>query len=250
LSPFSDEAYDLRIEVDSQHFALSEEDDQTLRDATAPLERMVAHFPEADLYITLIHHARSQEYQCKTSLVLTGTTLFTGDHSDQWYSAFVRCIRKLMSKVKAYEAKLAHEPEKEKQVKGTVYRVQPDWQPDLAKVMQAAENGDYVAFRTRLYGYDEPLRKRAGRWIEGSPELEARLGDELKLEDVVEEVMLNAFDQFSAKPQDVPLSEWLEDWIEPSVRNLLRRPAEEQENVAFARTWQETAARDRRSGPE
>lgn len=246
MSSFSDSTYNLRIEIDTQNFKLSDDDRRQIEDAAVPLERMVTRFPLSDLYVTLIRHARSQEFQCKTSLVLTGTTLFTGDHSDQWYSAYTRCIRKLMNKVEAYESKLSQKHKKEKQIKGTVFSVRPDWQPDLEKVFKAVENRDYATFRTELYGYDEPLRKRAGRWVDGVPELESQVGEKLKLEDVVEEIMLNAFEHYTRKPEDVPLSKWLEDWIEPSVTNLLRRPAEEKENVSFARTWQEVQSEEGR----
>jgi hypothetical protein len=92
-----------------------------------------------------------------------------------------------------------------------------------------------------MYVYEESVRKRAGRWIQRYPEFEALLGDEFALDDLVEEVMLNAFDQFNDKPKELRLGQWLEELIDPSVKALLQNPEAERENIAAVRSWRDQA---------
>jgi len=80
--------------------------------------------------------------------------------------------------------------------------------------------------------YDESLEKRVGRWIQRYPEIEGQLGEELTISEIVEEVYLNAFDQFATRPV-VRLGEWLESLIDPSVQLLLKQPDDEKANLSF-----------------
>jgi DNA-directed RNA polymerase specialized sigma24 family protein len=68
------------------------------------------------------------------------------------------------------------------------------------------------------------------------------VGEDLKLEDLVEEVMLNAFEHYEDKPEELRVGEWLETLIDPSLWMLLRRQEDELDNVSFVRTWQEARA--------
>ena len=68
-----------------------------------------------------------------------------------------------------------------------------------------------------------------------------RVGGELRLGDVVEEVYLNAFERFPRRPADVRLSAWLEGLVEPSIRALMQHPDEERQPASFARTVREAA---------
>src|SRR5438552_1197322 len=42
--------------------------------------------------------------------------------------------------------------------------------PESGILGQAVQAGDYQKFRTGLVGYEEPLRRRVGRWIQRYPE--------------------------------------------------------------------------------
>ncbi len=97
-------------------------------------------------------------------------------------------------------------------------------------------DADYAAFRTATFAYEEPLRKRAGRWVERYPRAEAQIGNKLEMADVVEEVFLDAFEQYDRRPKGVRFGEWLEGLIDPAVKELLAHPDEELENIALART--------------
>jgi hypothetical protein len=105
----------------------------------------------------------------------------------------------------------------------------------------ALQSNDYVAFRRALDVYDEALRGRIGRWLQRYPALNARLDVDFQLDDVVEEVLLNAFERFEDRPAQVPLGDWLEQLIDPSLRMFAAAPDEELENISFVRS--ELAAR-------
>jgi hypothetical protein len=62
------------------------------------------------------------------------------------------------------------------------------------------------------------------------------LGETYTIGDFVEEVYLNAFERFEHRPNEVRLGEWLEGLIAPSVKLVAENPAEELENISFART--------------
>lgn len=239
MSPFSDDQYNMIIQLDAKECRLTDEQLNQIDKAIEPLDRMVARFPKPELHITVSYHQRSRSYHVKTSLILASDILFTGGRAEDFYAPFVQCIRKLMHKLGALESEMSGQSEKNKQVSGHHHVVLPDWQPDPEEVRRAIEQRNYLAFRESLYGYEEPIRKRAGRWVQRNPDAQAIVGDSLKLGDVVEEVMLNAFDHFEEKPTDVRLGQWLEGWIDPSISALVQAPDEENENIRFVQSWQE-----------
>ena len=123
--------------------------------------------------------------------------------------------------------------------KGPPRAVAPARGPALQALQAAVSSGDYSAFREATYVYEEAIRKRIGRWVERYPVVERRLKTDLTLADMVEEVFLNAFERYEDKPDNVPLGEWLEQLIDPSLKLLSEHPSEELENIQFARTLHE-----------
>lgn len=234
--PYSDESYNLRVEVDCKHCELPTSEREKMDAALSLLEKVVEHYPVSDLYITVIHHARSQDYHVKTALRLPGRTLFTGDRDEFPYPAFERCVRKLVQKVRAYEAQQGKDAELAKQAKGTHHEIVPAQEPSTEEINRAVQDGDYPAFRTGLYMYEEEVRKRAGRWVQRYPDFDAQIGNGITLEDIVEEVFLNAFESYERRPKEIRLGDWLEALIEPSIQAILRNPEEEKENIRFIKS--------------
>jgi ribosome-associated translation inhibitor RaiA len=228
------------VEIDAQNCTLTPQQAEKVDAALGPLRRAIDRFPTADLYITIIHHPRSQDYHVKTSLILPGKTLFTGDRAAEFLPAYLRCARKLVRKVESYKAELQDEADLRKRQKGTQQEVAPDRPCDLDEVAHSVAAQDYPAFRRATFMYEEAVRKRAGRWVQRFPEAQARLQTDFKLADVVEEVFLNAFEDYDRMPQERRLGDWLEDLIDPSLRALLHDPDRELRNVSFARTVRET----------
>jgi ribosome-associated translation inhibitor RaiA len=238
----SDEGRQFRIQLDAKHCTISPAELAKMENALEHLGRVAKSFPVSDLYIVARRHARSNDYHVKTSLVLPGKTLFTGERDAVLYSAYERCISKLVQKVEAYKRSLSNQEEVAKQEKGTHKLVEPSVDPDPAVLMEAVRSADYAAFRRATLGYEEPIRKRIGRWIQRYPEIEAQLGKGLTLADFVEEVFLNAFERYPRRPAGLALGEWLESLIDPSIKALLDHPDEEKQNISFARTVTEASS--------
>jgi ribosome-associated translation inhibitor RaiA len=242
---FSDQSHNLRIELDTKNFEFSSGELEKLEEHLAPLRDPVRNFPVSDMYITVVYHPTPHDFHVRTSLVLPGRTLFTGERDDNALSAWSRCVRKLVTKVTAYKDQMDAKSERAKSQKGTAQEVIAASEPDVEHVRASVEQGDYPAFREAMYVYEEAVRKRAGRWIERYPEFERRLGVSVSLEDLVEEVFLNAFERFDQRPEAVRIGRWLEDLIDPSVNALLKDPETERENIEAVRTLREASDQQR-----
>jgi ribosome-associated translation inhibitor RaiA len=197
---------------------------------------MVETFPVADLHIMVEGNARSNDVSVKLTLILPGTTLVTNDRDAVLTVAFDRCLSALTELVQGYKDRLDGHDERNKAEKGTTHDLRPTQDLDLAAVDRAVAAGDYAAFRNAMLPFEDAVQARAGRWVQRFPEFEARIGKDVKMSDVTEEIFLTAFDQYDRRPEGLHLSEWLENLIDPAVKDLMTNTAEEMENINQARS--------------
>ena len=226
----------MKTMFDVHQYDLSEGERRRLEDGVDGLARMVENFPIADLHIMVEGNARSNDVSVKLSLVLPGTTLVTNDHDPVLTAAFDRCLDPLIDLVQEYKAKLGGDAERNHQEKGTAHDLFPTRNIDLEAVDRAVAAGDYAAFRNAMLPFEDPVQARAGRWVQRFPEYEARIGKDVKLSDVTEEIFLTAFDEYESRPDGLHLSEWLENLIDPAIKALLTQTAAEKENINMARS--------------
>jgi hypothetical protein len=246
---YSDESYNLRVEIDAKQFELSPEDARRLQASLSPLGKLVEDLPVSDLYVTIFHHPRGgPEYQVKTALVLPAKTLFSSDTDASFHPAFGRCVTNLVQQVTAYKRTQDNADQLDKHRKGTYQEVVPSREPDAEHLEAAVRAGDYAQFRKATYPYEESLRKRVGRWVGRFAEVQEKIGTELAIADVVEAVFLNAFEGYDQRPRDVRFGRWLETLIDGSLKGLLQNPDEELDNISFARTLRDLA-REQRAAP-
>src|SRR5262249_26966272 len=147
-----------------------------------------------------------------------------------------------LADVHAYKDRMSKETERQKHEKGTHQDLQPDVDPDSAKIEQATASGDYDAFRVATIGYEEPVRKRVGRWVERYPEVAARIGKELQIADLVEEVFLVAFDGYDHRPKEARFGDWLEKLIDPAIKKITNGRNGELDDVRRAQTARDAEA--------
>lgn len=242
---YSNESHNLRIELDAKNCDFSAEALDDIQQALNPLRELVRDFPVSDLYITIYFGQRNNEYRVKTALVLPGRTLVTGDHDPHANAAVERCARKLARRVEEYKERMSGKPERAKIFEGTHQEVRPGWEPDGAVLEKAVAEGDYREFRHSMYPYEEAIRKRIGRWVQRYPDLDARIGRTVPIDDIVEEVFLNAFEQYANRPESWRLGHWVESLIDPSIWALIEHPDEELENIAMVRSLEETGEGER-----
>lgn len=241
---FPDQSHNLRVDLDMKQCRLRPDEVRKLEEGLGPLRAMVEHFPVSTLHVLVEHNARTRDFTVKTSLALCGRTLVAGDLQPHVHPAFENCVDNLVRELKEYEGELGRTSERRKQSKGTHQSLLPTVDPDPAALDAAAADGSYTAFRRAAAGYEEPVRLRVGRWLERYPELGARVGRDLSLEDFVEEVFLNAFECYGIRPREIRLGDWFESLIDSAVRGLSRGDGE-LENVRLARS-----ARLAEEGPE
>jgi ribosome-associated translation inhibitor RaiA len=232
---FPDHGVRFPIDLDTKHCSPPLAELEKMRGNLEPLLKAVEHFPVASLHMVLEQFPRDSTFRAKLSLTLTGTTLVSLDDGPQLHAAYERCVHNLMEQVQAFKARLGNESEVQKQEKGTHQDLVPDVDPDPQALEAAVQGEDYNAFRTATLGYEEPVRKRIGRWIERYPAASARIGKGLEIEDLVEEVFLDAFEGYARRPKEIRFGDWLERLIDPAVKEIVNGRNGELENVRLAR---------------
>jgi|GEM_PF-524140 len=208
-----------------------------MSDHLDPLARQVGDFPQADLRIVMEWNGRNNEYVLKLSLLLPGETLVTSDHDPTLYTAFRRAADSLSLALKGFLERLdgvnqrrEHEEEIRRQV------LTPMGPVDEGALNSAVEAQDYPAFRAAITPYEDWLRLRVGRWVERYPDIQARMGRDFDVLDLVEGVFLVAFDQHTHRHAEVAYSDWLEKLIDATLRAFAHNPIGERENVNMARS--------------
>lgn len=221
----------LAVHIDSKRYTISAMERGKMDHDIELLARQVDRFPVVDLKVEITPHARPSGVIVKTSLVLSGRTLLARDEDVLAYPAFQRCIRTLSDQLKAYKDELSNKPVYEKERQGTLHDVVPSQEPNPEEIDVAAAKGDYPAFRRALSVYDEALSGRVGRLIERHPDAIRRFGNDLPISQIVEDVMLTAFDRYPQRPH-LRLGQWLESLIDPAVTALVS-DRDEVENLSF-----------------
>ena len=232
----------LAVEITTEACDLPPDERARLQPSFAALADAAEDLPDSVLNIDIVYHAKTELYSVKARLTLPRRSISTGDKNGYLDTALQRCLRKLLHKVEHYKEHA--DPEAiaaaERREALERYVIAPD-APDTGPLAEAVEAGDYREFRFGLGDYEDWLRKRIGRLIQRFPDAQSRLGGEILLGDVIEEVYLNAFEQFTRRSTAIPLSKWLEGLIVPSLQALVRHPAEEAEVASMARTWRNTS---------
>jgi len=225
-----------RIQFDLHQCTLADAVLDKMRENLDNVLRRVEHFPVADVRVLISWNHRNNDYSVKVSLILPGDTLVGQDHDQAVHAAFDRCLMGLEENIRAYKDRLGQVPERQKQEKRTSQDLAPTPPPDPAAIDQAIRDANYAAFRTATFGYEEPVRKRVGRWIDRYPDIDGRIGQGLEVADIVEEVFLMAFEEYESRPADIRFGDWLESLIDPAVKALQHHPDEELENINLVRS--------------
>jgi hypothetical protein len=215
---YVDENTHLRVEVQAQDCHIPPDELTRMQASLSALGEAVQDFPQSELLVKINHHPR-QEYHVDARLKVPGQTFFSVDRDLYLDTAFHRCVRKLTHKAEDYDSN----PDR-----GAVETAARLNAPDRDAMMPEARDagplcvaqclGDYRTFRNGLSGYEEWVGKRVGRWLKRYPNAAARISD------VVEEVLLNAFERFGQRPVQIPLNQWLDKLIDPSAKMILCHP--------------------------
>lgn len=224
-----------RIQFRTKNYWLSEWEQKHLDGNALPLKKLARVFPIAELHVDIHRHKRTGTFHVKTTLQLPRRSLFTGERHVLLHPAYRQCIHKLTGKLKAFREMHRKRPRLRKALKGTRHEVVALARPDIVEAERAAAEGDYRAFRAALDPYEAPLAARVGRLIRRHPKVQARLGKDFLVSDVVESAFLNAFERFGRRTGG-RLEDWLERQVAPSIDAFARRAGREKENVDIVRS--------------
>jgi len=241
---FSDLSYNLLVDLDMKHCQLPADELNKMEAMLSPLGDMVRNFPISKLHVLVSYRHRTQDYAIRTSLILSGDTLVSSEHHLLAHTAFEHCIDNLVRELQRYKDRLGSVSEQAKQREGTHHELVPTAPPDAQAIEAAVENGDYADFRVATSAYEGPVTALVGRWIERYPEVAARLGKDLNISDLVEDVFLIAFEEYENRPKEVRFGEWLGRHIDTAIKAMADHPDEELENVNMVRL-----ARQAEGGP-
>jgi hypothetical protein len=241
---YFDDRYHLHVEIVTKDCQLPTDERERLQKLLEPLGDAVRPFPDSRLVMKCIYHPRTQTYQVAAKVQLPGQTIFSADKDTYLDSALQCCLRKQVRGVQDYQEHPDRRAVVMAQKKNNLDRgiVMPE-DRDVGRLAEAVRAGDYRTFRNRLIDYEDFLRLRVGRWVQRYPQAEARVGDGIKIGDMVEEVYLNAFEHFPHRPTNIPLGDWLDHLIDPSLKMLMRHSDEERDAVTFARTLRQAPGR-------
>jgi ribosome-associated translation inhibitor RaiA len=218
------------------HYRLTDAERQLLHADLEGLARQVAHFPVADLRVLIEGNARTNDVAVKLTLLLPGTTLVVHEADPAAHTAFLRCVDSLLYNLQAYKDRLGNVAEIQKTAKGTHQELHSPIVIDGNALQCAVDEGNYAAFRIATFALEEGLRKRVGRWVQRYADFEARIGKGIEIDDVVEDVFLEAFESYPHRSQAVPFGDWLEGLIDPAINALRNHTDDELENIRMART--------------
>jgi hypothetical protein len=240
---YVDDRYHLKVEISAQGCDIPQDELTRMQRSLDPIGEAVEDLAGSELFLQVHRHPRL-EYHVDARLQMPGRTVTTGDSAAELDTAFQRCLRKLARKADEYARNPRRDSVATAQKINSLDRdVMMPEERDAGPLGNAFCAGDYRPFRIALSGYEEWVRKRVGRWLQRYPQAQARVGDGLRIGDVVEEVFLNAFERFSQRPVEVPLNQWLDELIDPSMKMVLRHPDEASENASMARTVRDARPR-------
>ncbi len=232
----------LQIHFDTHECEPSREELGQMADDLDSIARQAGNFPVGDARVLIEWNGRNQEYAVKLTLILSGEVLVTSDHDPVLHAAFERAVRSLEHALQGYKARLDGVAERRRLENGTRHEVVPAVLPDAVALDSAVEAGDYSAFRAAIAPYEGPLGDRIGRWVERYPAVEAKIGRDLTVSDLLEGELLAAFEAHARRPDGVRYGEWLEELIDPTVRSIERDPAAELENIRMVRSAAEAGS--------
>jgi hypothetical protein len=230
----------LRIKIETKDCELPPDELPRIEPPLAKLSDIVGDLP-GDLDLTIVHHPNRDQFHVKAALGLPRRTLFTGEWDSYLDTALGRSLSKLSNMAKTYQQEPEHTADEvARNVEQMNREIIAPEDPDMGPLGTAAAAGDYHNFRQLLGDYEDWLRLRVGRWLERYPDAEAEVGRRVKIGDLVEEVLLNAFERYGQRSNDVTLSDWLDSLINPSLQAYCQHPIEERENISLARTLRDT----------
>jgi ribosome-associated translation inhibitor RaiA len=226
----------LEVHIDAKECRVPDEVRARMLPRLEAIGRLSHDFGPCPLWLPIVHRPRTSVYHAQAKLKLPGETIITGEHNASIEAALERCLGKVASRIHAAKAEPNREAMDRAQREAALARdIVAPVEPDAGPLGKAVMEGDYEAFRRAFLTHEEWVRQRVGRWIQRYPDVEEQIGASLKIADLVEEVFLLAFEQYPDRPTHISFREWLEQLIDPAIKDFWRKP-EDRQAASYAQT--------------
>jgi hypothetical protein len=226
----------LDIDIDVQQCEFPDDERQRIQHDLELLADELLEFPASQLRLSIVYHPRQEEYHAQAWLKLPGKRFVSGRYSPWLDYSVMRCLAKLRRHVESYRenpnSEAIRETERRLELQNHVV---PPTERIADALEKAIQRQDYRAFRRALSGYEDRMRAQVANWVRRYPQMTRLLGEDIEIEDIVEEVFLMAFDEFPVQ-QEKTISEWLRQFIDPAVKAIWHDESE-REAAEFARTF-------------
>jgi len=179
------------------------------------LERVLEKFPVKHVQVTVVYHARTNDFHIKMSCHLSKRTLFTGERGYRFDSVLDKCTDKIVHKLDHFKKVLEHKGSfaEARHVKERTFKV------NVLELERCAEVGDFGGFRDQLIGFQGMLSAEVRRRLDSGSGLPSDVDHDLALEDIAEGVVLDAFNRFANRPRDVDAHTWIFSLIDGELEH-------------------------------
>jgi hypothetical protein len=226
----------LDVDIDVQQCQMPADERTRIQEDLERLAEELLEFSASQLRISIVYHSRQEQYHAQAWLKVPGKRFVSGRYSPWLDYSIMRCLAKLRRHVESYR-----ENPNSDAIRETAQRLElqnhvvPPTEHIADALGKAIQRQDYRGFRRALGGYEDRTRAQVANWVRRYPQMTHLLGQDIEIDDIVEEVFLMAFEQFPEQLEQT-ISEWLRQFIDPAVKAIWHDESE-REAAEFARTF-------------
>ena len=215
----------MHVEIKTNGYTLSSLDRDRLDQAIAHIDRLTDTYPNRRIHVSIEKFGHSEECQVRMLLALARLRLVAVDRAPSVAPAAQRCVDILSEQIQLKKERI-HKNHGERAVRRAKEEAGIF---DQERLRIAHIDGDYEAFKTALGQVPDMLEAEVARRIKFHPDAEALVGDAFTFDDVIEAIVFDAFENFVARPENVPLREWLLSKIDDTIDEVAKDALAERE---------------------
>jgi hypothetical protein len=207
----------MQVQIKTSHHDLSVLDREELDRAVDQLDRLTKTYEMRHLHVDVSRVGRTNEVRVKMVLALARRRLVCDERGPGVGPAARACAAVLSRKVALAKDRVhrSHGERSLRRAKAEAALI------DVDALRASVAARDLDAFRDALREAPGAIEAELGRRLKRHPDAEALLGDEFLIADLVEGVIVRAYDGFAERPASGSFQEWLWKQIDPVVDELV-----------------------------
>jgi hypothetical protein len=207
----------VHVDLKTSGLRLSDFDRDRFDQATEHLDKLTATWQSRRLHATVERAGHSNDCFVRMVLTLSSRRLISSDKSASPASSFQKCVDVLSRKI----ALMKERVERNHGMRAVRRAKEEASLLDLDAARRAVDAGHYAGFRDALAEVPEQVEAEIGRRLKFHPDAEALLADEFVIQDLVEEVLHQAFERLGARPDRVTFKDWILGLVDPAIEEVV-----------------------------